>query len=256
MFFRLLSKVTCWLWLSLAWTSGSFAEELYKLSANEEAFFALVREHPEQARGVLLLDPRLCAAARSHALDMVTRGFYSHVSPEGIGPNERAKRAGFPLPNWYHQHLDANNIESYYYGSGSWNSPEKAFHWFMNSPMHKPQILAGSSFAAAQTMVGIGFAVNPRTGVGGFVFLSSHPFPLASKPGTGHLAPSIAISPQFTLTFNNTAVSELYNFQTSDDGLHWTTVGAFIAGNELPVIRLEDELLQDKWFARILALVR
>ncbi|MCB9746499.1 MAG: hypothetical protein H6740_28245, partial [Alphaproteobacteria bacterium] len=39
----------------------------------------------------------LVAAARAHAGDMRDRGYFAHVSPEGVGPNERLRAAGVPL---------------------------------------------------------------------------------------------------------------------------------------------------------------
>jgi len=42
----------------------------------------------------LQLDRRLAAAARAHALDMVRRNFFSHVTPEGKTPFDRLRSAG------------------------------------------------------------------------------------------------------------------------------------------------------------------
>ena len=42
------------------------------------------------------MDPRLAKAAHEHAKDMVERHYFSHVSPEGLDPSERARAAGFP----------------------------------------------------------------------------------------------------------------------------------------------------------------
>src|SRR5262249_33259719 len=44
----------------------------------------------------LALDPRLARAAREHAHDMVVRHYFSHVTPDGKDPSERAMAAGFP----------------------------------------------------------------------------------------------------------------------------------------------------------------
>jgi len=51
---------------------------------------------PRQAQGlsILVLDPRLCELARTHALDMVARSYFSHDSPEGLSPFDRMERAG------------------------------------------------------------------------------------------------------------------------------------------------------------------
>ncbi|MGK0186919.1 MAG: hypothetical protein ACI9R3_002704 [Verrucomicrobiales bacterium] len=210
-----------------------------EFNAQEKALFALINDDHEQGRKALLLDPRLSMAARSHALDMVTRGYYGHTSPEGVGPNERARRAGYPLPKWYHQHLDANNIESYFYGSGTWNSPESAFNWFLNSEtVHKPHILAESSFVAEQTVVGVGYAENPRTGVGAYVFLSSHPFEFENMP-----PPVIILDPNPTgvkASATNLAPNELYNLQISRGvPSNWETVDAFVADSDAQPLQFE-----------------
>jgi uncharacterized protein YkwD len=44
----------------------------------------------------VLADPRLSSAARGHSADMVARGYFSHTSPEGGSPSDRAQAAGYP----------------------------------------------------------------------------------------------------------------------------------------------------------------
>lgn len=41
----------------------------------------------------------LSAAARAHSFDMAQRGYFSHQSPDGVGPFERASAHQPPLPN-------------------------------------------------------------------------------------------------------------------------------------------------------------
>jgi hypothetical protein len=43
----------------------------------------------------LAADPRLNAAARAHSADMVARGYFSHTTPEGSDPSDRAVAAGY-----------------------------------------------------------------------------------------------------------------------------------------------------------------
>ena len=45
---------------------------------------------------LLVADRRLNAAARDHSADMVARGYFSHTSPEGDSPSDRAQAAGYP----------------------------------------------------------------------------------------------------------------------------------------------------------------
>jgi uncharacterized protein YkwD len=44
----------------------------------------------------VIADSRLGAAARGHSADMVARGFFSHTSPDGGTPSDRARAAGYP----------------------------------------------------------------------------------------------------------------------------------------------------------------
>lgn len=46
-------------------------------------------------RPPLAFHAALLASARAHAQDMQTRSFFTHVNPEGLGPAERARRAGY-----------------------------------------------------------------------------------------------------------------------------------------------------------------
>jgi uncharacterized protein YkwD len=47
--------------------------------------------------GPMVLDARLTAVARAHALDMIARGYFGHNTPEGVGPFARLKAAGVRL---------------------------------------------------------------------------------------------------------------------------------------------------------------
>ena len=44
--------------------------------------------------GRLAPDPELTEVARAHSADMFARGYFAHVSPDGLDPFERMKRAG------------------------------------------------------------------------------------------------------------------------------------------------------------------
>lgn len=63
--------------------------------ALEEELYALVNAARERAgRAPLRLDVGLRAVARAHSADMGHRGFFAHQTPEGLGPGDRALRAG------------------------------------------------------------------------------------------------------------------------------------------------------------------
>jgi len=79
--------------------SATAATHPAKASADRPAeaarAFALLNQARSQNRlPQLRLDPRLAAAARAHALDMVKRNFFSHVTPDGKTPFDRIRRAG------------------------------------------------------------------------------------------------------------------------------------------------------------------
>lgn len=58
----------------------------------------LVRVNAERAKAgapPLAIDPRLTAAAQSHAEDMLARSYYGHESPEGTRPRDRIQAKGY-----------------------------------------------------------------------------------------------------------------------------------------------------------------
>lgn len=95
----------------------------------------------------LALDPLLTAAAQAHSADMVARDFYSHTSPEGSQPWDRAAAAGSA------RRTIGENI-----ACGQRSAQEVVEGW-MNSPGHRANILK-----ADFTHIGIGFAGGGRAG--------------------------------------------------------------------------------------------
>ncbi|MGK5543434.1 CAP domain-containing protein [Streptomyces sp. URMC 127] len=95
----------------------------------------------------LAADHRLAAAAQAHSDDMVARDFYSHTSPEGSEPWDRARAAGAPHPGI------GENI-----ACGQRSAAEVVRGW-MNSPGHRANILK-PDFA----YIGVGYATGSRAG--------------------------------------------------------------------------------------------
>lgn len=89
----------------------------------------------------LVVDQRLTAAAQAHSADMVTRGFYSHTSPDGSEPWDRARAAGAT-----HRGIGEN------IACGQ-RSPAEVVQGWMNSPGHRANILKPDF-----THIGIGYA--------------------------------------------------------------------------------------------------
>ncbi|MCR8826680.1 CAP domain-containing protein [Pseudosulfitobacter koreensis] len=127
-----------------------------------------------QGLATLTAGPALNSAASAHARDMLQRGFYAHVSPEGAGPRDRylaeggskwelvaeniAKCTGCPIPP------TLDRIEAFHTG-------------WMNSPGHRANILrpgltrfgfavvAGDdTIYAVQTFAGPGTSQGAETG--------------------------------------------------------------------------------------------
>jgi uncharacterized protein YkwD/stress response protein SCP2 len=89
----------------------------------------------------LAVDPLLARAAQAYSTDMAVRAFYSHTSPEGTQPWDRAAAAGST------RRSIGENI-----ACGQRSAAEVVEGW-MNSPGHRANILK-----PAFTHIGIGFA--------------------------------------------------------------------------------------------------
>ncbi|MEN3362140.1 MAG: hypothetical protein V7637_6122 [Mycobacteriales bacterium] len=90
----------------------------------------------------LRIDPQLTAAAQGHSTDMADRGYFSHDTPAGKTPWDRAKAAGYAEPS-------AENI-----AMGYRTAADVVTGW-MNSPGHRANIVNCASHA-----VGVGY--DPR----------------------------------------------------------------------------------------------
>ncbi|MDH6220939.1 CAP domain-containing protein [Streptomyces pseudovenezuelae] len=99
------------------------------------------RERARAGLPSLATDPLLTAAAQAHSADMVARAFYSHTSPEGSQPWDRAARAGS------RRRTIGENIAC------GQRSPAEVVEGWMNSPGHRANILKPDF-----THIGIGFA--------------------------------------------------------------------------------------------------
>jgi uncharacterized protein YkwD len=110
--------------------TGPVADEVLRLTNAERA---------KAGCGPLHADPRLAAAAQQHSSDMASRDYFSHVTPEGQTPWDRAKAAGYTQPS-------AENI-----AMGYRTAAEVMAAW-MQSAGHRQNILNCASHA-----LGVGF---------------------------------------------------------------------------------------------------
>ncbi|MFE7443353.1 CAP domain-containing protein [Streptomyces chartreusis] len=99
------------------------------------------RERVRAGLRPLAADPTLTVAAQSYSSDMAARAFYSHTSPEGTQPWDRAAAAGSRM------RAIGENIAC------GQRSPAEVVEGWMNSPGHRANILKRDF-----THIGIGFA--------------------------------------------------------------------------------------------------
>lgn len=78
---------------------------------------------------MLVADERLRVIARAHAQDMLTRGYFSHYTPEGLSPFDRMDRAGIIYTAAGENLAFSPNVNL-------------AMQGLMNSPGHKANILS------------------------------------------------------------------------------------------------------------------
>jgi uncharacterized protein YkwD len=85
-------------------------------------------ERAKAGCGALRIDSRLTAAAQAHSEDMVDRDYFSHTSPDGEGPGDRAAAAGYP--NWSGENIAAG-----------YPTAAAVVQGWMNSAGHRANIL-------------------------------------------------------------------------------------------------------------------
>jgi uncharacterized protein YkwD len=100
---------------------------------------------------------RLGAAAGAHARDMVARGFFDHVSPEGTTPESRARGAGYGGPRM-------SAAETICWADGVESTPLAIVRSWLASAGHR-EIVLEPGFRE----VGIGFAAGGGPGGGATV---------------------------------------------------------------------------------------
>ena len=110
--------------------AGTFGAEVLRLTNIERA---------KVDCGALHADSRLAAAAQAHSTDMATRNYFSHTSPDGVTPWDRARAAGYASPS-------AENIAM------GFRTPADVMAAWMQSSGHRANILNCASHA-----VGVGF---------------------------------------------------------------------------------------------------
>ncbi|MEU9270912.1 CAP domain-containing protein [Streptomyces sp. NPDC048251] len=125
-------------WTAL-WASPLTPDGLARTAA--EVVDLTNRERARAGLPALTVDPLLTAAAQAHSADMVARAYYSHTSPEGSQPWDRAAAAGST------RRTIGENIAC------GQRSPAEVMDGWMNSPGHRANIRKPDF-----THIGVGFA--------------------------------------------------------------------------------------------------
>ena len=121
-------------------------------------------ERRANEREPLEIDEALVTIARSHSEDMAKRGYFKHVSPEGLTPMKRLEEAGYTKCRLVGENIFQNNLYSRVITEKKrttydWNSPEKisatTVKGWMDSEGHR-QVILDKGYTAAGVGVAIG----------------------------------------------------------------------------------------------------
>ena len=94
----------------------------------EQMLHMLNAERKTMGLKLLAADGKLQLAAHAHAADMFTKGYFSHITPEGVNPFERMKKLGVKYSSAGENLAHSDNLEAAHTG-------------LMNSPGHRANIL-------------------------------------------------------------------------------------------------------------------
>ncbi|MFI6154628.1 sigma-70 family RNA polymerase sigma factor [Kitasatospora sp. NPDC051170] len=101
-------------------------------------------ERAKAGCGPLRIDPRLHTAAQKHVDDMVARGYFDHIGPDGVRTDARITAAGYRWSQWG-ENLDRGPI-----------TPAAVVSRWMDGGIHQTNLLD-----CAFKDVGVGFATTP-----------------------------------------------------------------------------------------------
>jgi len=147
--------------LALATAAASAADAVSLTAAEQDLANRLTGDKGQRrSTSEMVLDPILTSVARARAADMAKRRYFSHVDPDGCGPNYLARAAGYALPSGWGNRRSDNFVESI--GAG-YPTPSAAWEAWMRSAPHRTHLLASKSFYRNQTSFGIGVCFDPHS---------------------------------------------------------------------------------------------
>ncbi len=190
-------------------------------SAKESTLYSLIRNHGDQQRVQVVLDPRLCAAARKHAEDTQQRNFFGHVNPSGVNANQRVINEGYPLPANYTG--SQNFVESMAGVPG--DTPAGAVALWRGSQGHANHVFGRTDFYRRQVVIGVGHAPRLRLNYATYVFISAPP-PVGqnwSLPASAAIPPRLEIASSGGITFIAARPESILEVWKADASLgNWT----------------------------------
>ena len=168
------------------------------LNPQEQAIAQKMITDSNQGRPFLTLDPTLVQVARARARDLAVRDYFSHVNPDGVGPNYLVRQAGYQLPAWWGTDPAANNIESI---AAGYSTADATWTQWMNSPDHRTHILGLNSFYATETSYGIGYYYDATSTYRYYwVIITAPPQPVAAIAITAPAVNATVVTPNLSLT--------------------------------------------------------
>jgi len=142
-------------------------ENMIKEKQTEMEVHRLINlERVKHGLKTLEYDEKLSSVAKSHSIDMANNEYFSHETPEGLNPTDRAGKADYVCRYQIGNLIYSGIGENIHMVEGSsvslWSSPESiaelAVSGWMDSPGHKKNILT-SNFSSE----GIGVYISPFT---------------------------------------------------------------------------------------------
>lgn len=147
---------------------------LNRVRANPRAFSREIGVNLSEieARPPLKWNATLAKIAQAKAEDMLRRGYFDHVDPDGNGTNIKLMEAGYPLPERWTEPRSSTSFESLAYFSANYHARRTAIDAIkgliedrgVNPPGHRYHLLGVGKFRDRHTEIGIGIAEGWRGG--------------------------------------------------------------------------------------------
>lgn len=92
-----MKKILLLIFLLILFYTSAFPKSYYIINLEKEILKLINQKRKEYNLKPLKLHEKLNEIALLHSKDMVKRNYTSHISPDGLSPNDRAKKAGFNI---------------------------------------------------------------------------------------------------------------------------------------------------------------